>query len=84
MLNPPLPQPDASTGLAPLLGIDDVARVLNVSRATVLRQADAGRIAETRIGSRRLFSSDAVRQYIAEATAATAKRRAERVAKGGR
>lgn len=75
---PTLPAPDPSSGLTALQSIDQAATLLNVSRATILRLADSGDLAETRIGSRRLFTVDAIRAYVARATAEAQRRNEER------
>jgi excisionase family DNA binding protein len=50
----------------PLLSIDEVARWLGISRPTVYRMMDDGRLCATRIGERYRFVAADIRELIAE------------------
>jgi len=57
--------------------IDDALDALRVSRATLYREIQAGRVRTYKIGTRRYISDKALREYVAdrEAEAATVERR---------
>jgi excisionase family DNA binding protein len=60
---------DALNGSAPLLvGIDDVARLLNVSARTVWSLTESGSLPHLRIGRRVLYPVDGLRRWAAERT----------------
>ena len=78
MLNPPIPQPDPATGLAPLQDIETTAKLLSVSTSTIIRLANTGELQEVRVGGRRLFSVKAIEDFIARATRTAQERNKER------
>jgi excisionase family DNA binding protein len=52
------------TGFPRMLSVDDVADTLNVSRATVERLIGLKLLQSVKIGSRRLVTQDALREYL--------------------
>lgn len=52
-----------TASLEPLVSIADAAKLLGVSKRTVMRLADAGELVRVRIGRRTLFELDAIRGY---------------------
>jgi excisionase family DNA binding protein len=58
------PATDESTGLEPLLSINEVARLLGVSRATVYELMRDGSLVPIRVGERARFEPADVRAYL--------------------
>lgn len=58
-------QQQESAGLEPLLSVDEVGRLLQISESGVYRLIRAGDIVTVKIGGRTRFEPAAVRAYIA-------------------
>ena len=56
----------------PTYGVQDAAELLNLSRTTVYKEINAGRLRTYKVGSKRRFiSADAIDQYIRDREAET-------------